>query len=88
LWPPASSKGLLFESAFGGKEVVSIVERAGVTGSQYVYRLVATSRTSTLQKELNDLARDGFSALGLTVGQTSFGGNELVVIARKKKERP
>ena len=75
----------MFESAFGGEEVVSIVERAGVTGSQYVYRLLATSKTSTLQKELNDLARDGFSALGMTVGQTSLGGNELVVIARKKK---
>ena len=37
------------------------------------------------QKELNDLARDGFSALGMTVGRTSLGGNELVVIARKRK---
>ena len=78
----------VFESAFGGKEVLSIVERAGPTASQYVYRLLATSKTSTLQKELNDLARDGFSVLGMTVGQTSLGGNELVVIARRMKERP
>ena len=75
----------VFSSAFGGEEVVSIVERAAATGSQYVYRLVATSRTSTLQEELNDLARDGFSALGMTVGKTALGGDELVVIARKRK---
>jgi hypothetical protein len=77
----------VFSSAFGGDEVVSIVERtaASVAGSQYAYRLVATSKTSTLQKEMNDLARDGYSALGMTVGQTALGGSELVVIARKKK---
>ena len=76
----------VFASAFGGEEVVSIVERATATvaGSQYVYRLVATSKTSTLQKELNDLARDGFSALGMTVGQTALGGSELVVIAGRR----
>ena len=77
----------VFSSAFGGDEVVSIVERtsASVAGSQYAYRLVATSKTSTLQKEMNDLARDGFSALGMTVGNTALGGSELVVIARKKR---
>jgi hypothetical protein len=46
---------------------------------------VATSRTSTLQRELADLGRDGFQALGMTVGKTALGGSELVVIARKKK---
>ena len=75
----------VFESAFGGEEVVSIVERAAVAASPYDYKLVATSKTSTLQKELNELGRDGYSALGMTVGKTSLGGNELVVIARKKK---
>ena len=75
----------VFESAFGGEEVVSIVERAAVAESQYVYKLVATSKTSTLQKELNQLGRDGYSALGMTVGKTALGGSELVVIARKKK---
>ncbi len=75
----------VFQSAFGGEEVVSLVERAAASESQYIYKLVATARTSTLQKELSQLGRDGYSALGLTVGKTALGGSELVVIARKKK---
>lgn len=75
----------IFKSVFGDEEVVSLVERAAAAESQYIYKLVATSRTATLQKELNELGRDGFSALGMTVGKTSLGGNEVVVIARKKK---
>lgn len=75
----------VFESLFGGEEVVSIVERGAQTESEFVYKLVATSKTSTLQKEINELGRDGFSALGMTVGKTALGGSELVVITRKKK---
>ena len=75
----------VFESLFGGEEVVSIVERGAASESEFVYKLIATSKTSTLQKEMADLGRDGFQALGMTVGKTALGGNELVVIARKKK---
>jgi hypothetical protein len=75
----------VFESLFGGEEVVSIVERGAQSESEYIYKLIATSKTSTLQKEANEIGRDGFEALGMTVGKTALGGNELVVIARKKK---
>lgn len=75
----------VFESLFGGEEVVSIVERGANVESPFEYKLVATSKTSTLQKELLELGRDGFQALGMTVGKTAFGGSELVVITRKKK---
>ncbi len=75
----------VFKSLFGGEEVVSIVERGAAAESEYVYKLIATSKTSTLQKEANELGRDGFQALGMTVGKTALGGSELVVIARKKK---
>lgn len=75
----------VFKSLFGGEEVVSIVERGAGAESQYVYKLIATSKTSTLEKEANEIGRDGFQALGMTVGKTALGGNELVVIARKKK---
>jgi hypothetical protein len=75
----------VFESLFGGEEVVSIVERGAKTESEYIYKLIATSRTSTLQKVLNQIAGDGYEALGMTVGKTALGGSELVVIARKKK---
>jgi hypothetical protein len=75
----------VFESTFGGEEVVSIVERGAQATSDYVYKLIATSKTSTLQKEANELGSEGFQALGMTIGKTALGGSELVVIARKKR---
>jgi hypothetical protein len=75
----------VFESLFGGEEVVSIVERGAASESEFVYKLIATAKTSTLQKEMAEIGRDGFQALGMTVGKTALGGSELVVIARKKK---
>ena len=75
----------VFQSMLGGEEVVSIVERGAAPESAYIYKLVATSKTSTLQKEMNQLGQDGYMALGMTVGKTATGGSELVVIARKKK---
>jgi len=58
----------VFESTFGGRETAAIVERrAGEEVVKYEYRLVATARTSTLERELRDLAELGFQALDLTV---------------------
>jgi len=74
----------VFKTAFGGDEVVVILERdeeAGTTA--FEYRLFATARTSTLQKELGDAGAAGYEVIGLTVGTTAIGGNELVAIARK-----
>lgn len=77
----------VFASTFGGKEVVCILERddARPASAASDYQLVATSKTSTLQKELQALGDQGFEALGLTVAQTAFGGSELVVITRRPK---
>jgi len=75
----------IFESTFGGRETAAIVERrAGAEVVKYEYRLVATARTSTLERELRDLADQGFQALDLTVGQTALGGAEVVVITRRR----
>jgi hypothetical protein len=75
----------VFESTFGGRETAAIVERrVGEDVVRYEYRLVATTKTSTLERELRDLAELGFQALDLTVGQTAFGGSEIVVITRRK----
>ena len=75
----------VFESLFGGRETAGILERnpESPRGQRYEYKLVATSKTSTLQKELQALAADGFEAVGMTVGETAMGGNELVVITRR-----
>jgi hypothetical protein len=60
------------------------MERRGVMPtSTSQYRLLATTKTSTMEKELKDAAKDGFLLVGFTVGATAIGGQELVSILRK-----
>jgi hypothetical protein len=76
----------VFSTTFGGDEVVVIMERdPRVPLTQYEYKLLATSKTSTMQKELAQAGGEGYSYVGLTVGKTAFGGSELVVIVRKPR---
>ena len=63
------------ETAFGGNEVV-VVMAAGEKG-RYSYRLLATSKTSTMQKELQEATDAGFEYKGQTVFNSAFGGDEL-----------
>ena len=76
----------VFKSSFGGKEVVTILERdrANTTRVQYEYRLLATAKTSTMQKELSEAGDRGFAFVGLTVANTLMGGEEAVCIMRRK----
>jgi hypothetical protein len=77
----------VFSSTFGGDETVGILERTSETPKKvkYEYKLIATSKTSTLQKEVQEAAALGFQAVGMTVGKTAIGGSEIVVIMRKVK---
>lgn len=74
----------VFTSAFGGDEVVVIMERA-VPGPavRHTYLLLATKKTSTMEKELAEAGADGYEFLGVTVSKTKFAGNEVVSILRK-----
>jgi hypothetical protein len=76
----------VFSSMFGGKEVVVILERDRETTSKdrWEYRLLATSKTSTMQRELSETGAQGFEYVGMTVASTAMGGNELVTITRRK----
>ena len=75
----------VFESMFGGKETAAILERNSEQPSRlrYEYKLIATSKTSTLAKELQEATEQGYRAVGLTVGKTAVGGNELVAVTRR-----
>src|SRR5262245_39710686 len=44
------------ETAFGGSEVVVVMSRSGPSRARYAYKLLATSKTSTMQKELQEAA--------------------------------
>jgi hypothetical protein len=75
----------VFQSFYGGQEIVVILEKdLKSEGKKYEYKLLATSKTSTMQKELNEVGESGFKYIGLTTGQTSFGGKELVVITKRE----
>ena len=77
----------VFESMFGGKEVCVILERDRESDAPtlYEYKLLATNKTSTMQKEIQEAGDAGFAFVGITVSSTTFGGNEIVTILRKKK---
>ena len=75
----------VFESLFGGKEVVVILERnPAVATERYQYRLLATTKTSTLERELRDAGEGAWEVVGMTLGETVIGGTELVAIARRR----
>ena len=74
------------ETAFGGSEVVIVMQRLADSRPRFEYRLLATSRTSTMQKELQDAGDAGFSFRGQTVFSTMFGGDEPVVILERDRD--
>ena len=75
----------VFETAFGGKEVVCIFERDPSVPSppKYVYLLLATTKPSTMEKELKQVGDAGYVVVGMTVAETMVGGKEVVAITRK-----
>jgi len=75
------------DSAFGGKEVVVVMSRADQrSAGRFGYKLLATSKTSTMQKELQEAADAGYAYKGQTIFQSAFGGDEVVVILERDKD--
>jgi hypothetical protein len=78
----------VFSSTFGGKEVVVIMERDKASKAKgYEYKLLATNRTGTMEKELQEAGDAGFDLVGLTVGSTAMGGSEIVSILRRVRSQ-
>ena len=77
----------VFESAFGGQEVVTILQRdRAAKPGRYEYKLYATKKTSTMQKELDEAGAQGYAFVGMTVAETAMGGHEVVTITRRRAE--
>ena len=76
----------VFKTMFGGKEVVVILERNNEAPAKdrHEYRLMATKKTSTLQKELAEAGEQGYDFVGLTVAETAIAGSEVVAILRRR----
>jgi hypothetical protein len=74
----------VFQSAFGGKEVSVILEHSASSAKRRVeFKLLATTKTSTMEKELKEVGETGFEFLDVMVGSTAMGGKEVVSILRR-----
>jgi hypothetical protein len=74
----------VFQSTFGGKEVSVILESNPSAPKRRIeFKLLATSRTSTMDKELNEAGAAGFEFLDVMVGNTALGGKEVISILRR-----
>jgi len=76
------------DTQFGGKELVVIMSKLpGVVDNPcFDYQLLATSRTSTMQQELQEVGQTGFRYRGQTIFEKLLGGEETVVIAERDCE--
>ena len=78
----------VFSSTFGGKEVVVIGEQEiGATPKTRELKLLATNKTSTMQKELQEAGEAGFELVGLTVAESAFGGSEVIAMLRRDRSQ-
>lgn len=69
-----------------GVEVMVILERdREVKPKLWDYKLLATKKTSTMQKEIKEAAAQGYQFVGFSTGSTFFGGNEVVTIMRRPR---
>jgi hypothetical protein len=75
----AAADGYRLEGTMGGDtrgEVITVMRKAQ-RGSKYHYKLLATSRTGTMQKELQEAANEGYDYRGYTAR-----GEVLVILER------
>ena len=76
----------VFKKTFG-TEVMIILERdMEAEPKLWEYKLLATKKTSTMQKEILEASELGFQFVAVSVGETFFGGSEVVTIMRRPKK--
>ncbi len=82
----AAEKGfrLAMGSGLESSEVAMMMERIPEGSEKYSYRLLATTRTGSMEKEINALAKEGFRIHPRTLGsKTGMLSREVVVIMEK-----
>jgi len=80
---PLAILGLTAFAALGAGQQLSAQQEAA---AEYDYRLLATNRTSTMQKEMQEAAESGYAFVGVMGGDTSFGGSEVVVVMQRRPD--
>ena len=77
---------ILVGSPTSGKEMAIFMERVATSSEPYKYKLLATTRTGTMQKELNEAAEGGYRLLPRTlIGKAPVlvGSVEIVVLLER-----
>ena len=77
---------VLMGSPTAGTEMAVFMERVATPPNTYKYKLLATTRTGTMQNELNESAAAGYRLLPRTMisKEQMFGGVEIVVLLEKE----
>lgn len=92
----AAAAGYRFEDVvsgptfFGGSEalVIMVRPRGGDNKQRYEYKLLATSKTSTMQKELEEAGNAGFEHRGESVFKKTFGSEVMIILERDREAKP
>lgn len=71
--------------ALGAIVVVATLPVYAQSPAVVAYRVLATNRTSTMEKEMREAAQAGFRFGDVMGGETSFGGSEVAAILRRKR---
>jgi hypothetical protein len=81
----AAGYRVLGSSPTSGNEMVVILGKVATPPQTYEYQLLATTRTSTMQKELSEAAAKGFRLLPKTIiaKQQMLAGVEIVMLLEK-----
>ena len=78
------------ETFFGGSEALVVMARSreGAHKPQFDYKLLATSKTSTMQKELQDAGDAGFEHRGQSVFKKTLSTEVIVILERELDAKP
>src|SRR5262245_8619413 len=60
--------------------LILILPTLAAADDQTDYRVLATSKTSTMQKEMQEAGSAGYRFVAVMGGDTAFGGSEVVVL--------
>ncbi len=81
----AAGYRILVGAPTSGSEMALFLSKDGTVADPYKYKLLATTRTSTMQKELNEAAEGGYRLIPSTMIAKAqlFGGVEIVMIMER-----
>jgi hypothetical protein len=83
----AAARGyrILVGSPTSGVEMALLLERVATPPETYTYKLLATTRTGTMQRELDEASQAGFRLLPTTMisKRQMIGGEEVVVVLER-----